>query len=46
MSTALDHPGRRSRERRMNSDLPKVLHEIAGAPVLIHAMAIRRDIVA
>ncbi|WP_323783541.1 bifunctional UDP-N-acetylglucosamine diphosphorylase/glucosamine-1-phosphate N-acetyltransferase GlmU [Thalassovita sp.] len=23
---------------RMNSDLPKVLHEIAGAPLLIHAM--------
>ncbi len=23
---------------RMNSDLPKVLHEIAGAPMLVHAM--------
>ncbi|MGR3839674.1 MAG: bifunctional UDP-N-acetylglucosamine diphosphorylase/glucosamine-1-phosphate N-acetyltransferase GlmU [Cognatishimia sp.] len=23
---------------RMNSDLPKVLHEIAGAPLLVHAM--------
>ena len=23
---------------RMNSDLPKVLHQIAGAPMLIHAM--------
>ncbi len=24
---------------RMNSDLPKVLHKVAGAPLLIHAMA-------
>src|SRR6056297_2541559 len=23
---------------RMNSDMPKVLHEIAGAPMLVHAM--------
>ena len=23
---------------RMNSDLPKVLHPIAGAPMLVHAM--------
>ena len=23
---------------RMKSDLPKVLHEIAGAPLLVHAM--------
>ena len=26
---------------RMNSDLPKVLHEIAHAPMLIHAMRAR-----
>ena len=24
---------------RMKSDLPKVLHEVAGAPLLVHAMA-------
>ena len=24
---------------RMNSDLPKVLHKVAGAPLLVHAMA-------
>ena len=23
---------------RMNSDLPKVLHKVAGAPLLVHAM--------
>ena len=23
---------------RMNSDLPKVLHEVAGAPMLVHAI--------
>ncbi|MEL6701857.1 MAG: NTP transferase domain-containing protein, partial [Pseudomonadota bacterium] len=29
---------------RMQSDLPKVLHQIAGAPLLIHALASGRDI--
>ncbi|MEM1101827.1 MAG: NTP transferase domain-containing protein, partial [Pseudomonadota bacterium] len=32
------------RGTRMQSDLPKVLHEIAGAPLLVHALDSAREL--